>query len=121
VKNSPIHRRIGYSLSGLREGWRRERSLRTHAACWGAVLLLMAALRPAPIWWGLVPLCFAIGLALELLNGAVEAVLDVLHPAHHPQIGAAKDMASAAAFVANCAAAVLVVAMLVVETGYSGP
>ena len=121
MKNSPIHRRIGYSLVGLREGWRRERSLRTHFGCSTAVLLLMAALQPAPIWWGLVLLSFTVGLALELLNGAVEAALDHLHAAHHPQIGAAKDMASAAAFVVNCAAAVLVLAMLVVETGYSGP
>lgn len=117
MKNSPVHRRIGYSLAGLREGWRRERSVRAHALASLAILLLMAAVQPAPVWWALVALSLAAGLALELANGAVEALLDHLHPARHPLVGAAKDMASAAAFVVNCAAAAVTAAMLAASAG----
>jgi diacylglycerol kinase (ATP) len=117
IKNQGIHRRIGYSLAGLRDGWKRERSFRTHLLASGALLLVMTALQPPFLWCALVVLALAFGLALELVNGAVEAVLDHLHPARHPQIRAAKDMASAAAFVANCAAGAVVVGMVAVAAG----
>jgi diacylglycerol kinase (ATP) len=52
------------------------------------------------------------GLAAELINDAVESLLDRLHPDNDPAIGAAKDMASAAAFVINAAAAALLVCAL---------
>lgn len=44
-----------------------------------------------------------LGFAAELLNGALEASLDRLHPADDADIGAAKDMSAAAALVVNLA------------------
>jgi diacylglycerol kinase (ATP) len=112
TKNAGLRQRATYSLKGLREGWRRERSFRTHAATSAALLLVMAALQPPALWWALVLMSLAVGMALELVNGAIEALLDHLHPQHHPQVGAAKDMASAAAFIANCTAAAVAAATI---------
>jgi diacylglycerol kinase (ATP) len=104
TKNRAIHRRARYSLRGLGEGWRRERSIRD---CLIGCLVGIAALAlasPAPIWWGLCLFAGAMSLALEYVNAALESLLDRLHPEMHPAIGAAKDMASSAALVLNIAA-----------------
>ncbi|WP_204320978.1 diacylglycerol kinase, partial [Enterobacter hormaechei] len=65
---------------------------RSQARLAAAALLALLVLRPAPIWWGLVALCCAIVLALELVKSAMESVIDLLHPGVHPSIGVAKDM-----------------------------
>lgn len=59
------------------------------------------------IWIALFLLSAATGVAFELSNSALEALADRLHPEHHVEIGRAKDMASAAAFVANCFSVIL--------------
>ena len=100
-------RRARDSLSGLREGWSRDRAFRSHIAFSIVALVTLVILRPATPWVLACVVLLAIGMAAELINGAVEALLDRLHPETHSAIGAAKDMSSAAAFVIN-AAAVLV-------------
>jgi len=50
--------------------------------------------------WGFV-------MAMELLNTAVETVVDLVSPARHPLAGLAKDLAAGAVLIAAvCAAAV---------------
>ena len=92
------------SWAGLRQGWNRERAIRCHLlSSLAGVALLILVDAPA---LGLLSFLFflAPGLAAELINAAIEALLDTLHPAFHAEIGAAKDMGSAAAFILNAAA-----------------
>jgi diacylglycerol kinase len=108
LKNSSIWSRAKNSVAGLRHGWQRERSFRTQASLVAAAAIaIIFYVAPAPIWIGLFLLSAVVGVAFELLNAALEALADKLHPAHHAEIGEAKDMASAAAFVANCFTAIL--------------
>lgn len=106
-KNRAMMERARDSLCGLREGWMRDRAFRNHVLFTIVALVALAALQP-PIPWVLACLVlFAMGLAAELINGAVEALLDRIHPENHSTIGAAKDMSSAAAFVINAAAVLI--------------
>ena len=103
-KKRPVIKRIADSLAGLRSGWRREPSIRAHLLASTIALVAMAAVRP-PLAWSLAAIgALAISLAAEYFNAAVEALLDKLHPGLDSEIGAAKDMASAAAFILNCLA-----------------
>ncbi|PSJ47345.1 diacylglycerol kinase [Zobellella endophytica] len=86
----------GYSLQGLKSAYHNEAAFRQE--CWLAGVLL-----PLAIWWevGLVARLLLIGslllvLVVELLNSAVEAVVDRIGPEHHELAGRAKDMGSAA-------------------------
>jgi diacylglycerol kinase len=54
-----------------------------------------------------------LGLAAELMNGAIEAALDYPHPGASADIGAAKDMSSAATLVIDLAAVVVFVLALI--------
>lgn len=80
MKGRPLHQRIGFAVAGLLTGWRRERSFRTHVLSAGVALAALLLLRPAPIWWGAVAIVVAMVMALELLNSAMEGVIDLLHP-----------------------------------------
>ncbi|MDB5679995.1 diacylglycerol kinase [Sphingomonas bacterium] len=116
MKNRPFRERLGFALAGWRAGWRRERSFRTQVLLAAVGLAALLVLRPAPVWWALVAILVALILALELVNGAIEATIDLFHPGLHDEIKAAKDMV-AGAVLAISAAALVVGLALVVERG----
>jgi diacylglycerol kinase (ATP) len=112
MKNSNILSRAKFSVVGLRHAWSNERSLRTQAILSLIVIAIMAWDRSSLLEWLVVLLALATASAMELINAAIEALADCLHPEPHPSIGAVKDMASAAAFVLNCCCAILVLIIL---------
>ncbi|HEY0178537.1 MAG TPA: diacylglycerol kinase [Dokdonella sp.] len=91
-----IWRAFRWSVAGLRAAWRHEASFRLEG-------YLCVALFPLGLWLGdgaieKALLCGSLVLVLsaELLNSAVEAVLDKTCPEFHELAGRAKDMGSAA-------------------------
>ena len=93
---------LRWSLQGLRSAWLHESSFRLE------VVMALAAL-PAAVWLGdsgveraLLVGSVLLVLALELLNSAIEAVIERYGPEIHELAGRAKDMGSAAVFVALC-------------------
>lgn len=88
-----------WSLQGLRAAWLHESSFRLE-------VYLLLVLAPAALWLGQTPVerALMIGsallvLAAELLNSAIEAVIERYGPEFHELAGRAKDMGSAAVFV----------------------
>lgn len=99
--------RLGFAWDGLRTAWRMEKSLRTHAwATAGAVAALLITQAPAT-WWGVMALTIALVVSAELLNTAIEALADHLHPQRHEAIKRTKDVAAAAVLVASAGALVV--------------
>ncbi|MBF0340306.1 MAG: diacylglycerol kinase [Magnetococcales bacterium] len=89
-----------YSMLGMRAAWQHEAAFRQE-------LSLCLLLVPVALWLGRggVEQALMIGALLlvvmvELLNSAVEAVVDRIGPELHPLAGRAKDLGSAAVFVA---------------------
>lgn len=113
MKGRPLRERLGFAGAGLRAAYRREASFRTHLGFSAAATIALILLRPVPLWWALVAITVAMVLALELLNAALEGVIDLLHPGHHPEIGVVKDMLAGAVLVAARAALVVAAAMVV--------
>ena len=111
-KDRALPHRFRNGLAGLAQAWTRERSLRTQiiVSALGVLLLVIAGVRFE--WLLAVIALLALALAAELVNAAIEALLDRLHPAHDPEIGAAKDMSSAAVLVLNLAAGIVFIAAL---------
>ncbi|KMM75714.1 DeoR faimly transcriptional regulator [Xanthomonas sp. NCPPB 1128] len=88
-----------WSWQGLRAAWLHESSFRLEVC-------LFLILAPLAVWLGHGPVqqVLMIGslllvLAVELLNSAIEAVIERYGPEHHELAGRAKDMGSAAVFV----------------------
>jgi diacylglycerol kinase (ATP) len=116
MKNRPFHERLGFALAGLKAGWHRERSFRTHAVFAALAALALVILQPPPLWWGLVAVVIALVMAFELVNSAMETIIDLLHPDRHPEIKVVKDMVAGAVLTISLAALVVALA-LVIEAG----
>lgn len=88
-----------WTMQGLRAAWLHESSFRLE-------VYLSAILLPAAVWLGrngieraLLVGSVLIVLAMELLNSAIEAVIERYGAEQHELAGRAKDMGSAAVFV----------------------
>jgi len=112
MKNRSLLARIGFALAGWRAAWVRERSFRTQVGFACLALLVLLIIHPSPLWWALVALTCALVLALELINSALEGLIDLLHPEIHPEIKAIKDMLAGAVLAISCAALVVGVALV---------
>jgi diacylglycerol kinase (ATP) len=112
-KNQAFLRRLGFALAGLRTGMRAEHSLRFQAAACGGVLVALCMFKPEPIWWAVTGLASALVIMAELLNTAIEHLVDHLHPDAHPRIGVVKDVAAAAVLMAVLGALGVAAALLV--------
>ena len=109
MKGRPIHERLGFAFAGLVEAYARESSFRVHVRTLAAALAALLAIRPAPIWWAAIAIVAALVLAFEMLNSALEGLIDLLHPGIHPEVKVIKDMASAAVMVAGLGAVAVAV------------
>lgn len=88
-----------WSWQGLRAAWLHESSFRLEVC-------LFVLLTPLAWWLGGTPMerALLIGsmllvISIELLNSAIEAVIERYGPEYHELAGRAKDMGSAAVFV----------------------
>jgi undecaprenol kinase len=118
-KDQPFHRRLGFALAGLRETWRRERSFRAQVGVAVLVVAALAVIRPPAIWWALIGFVIAAVLAFEVVNAALESLIDHLHPDIHPEIRVIKDMAAGAVLLVVIGA-VVVGGVLLVATVWGG-
>ena len=94
-----IRAAFSYSLSGLRYAFRNEEAFRQETVLY--VLLL------AVLWFLPLPLTFkavlfvanTLALIVELVNTAIEAVVDLASPEYHDLAKQAKDVGSAAVLI----------------------
>ncbi|WP_043007485.1 diacylglycerol kinase [Comamonas testosteroni] len=91
----------GYSLAGLRAGW-HEKAFQQEAVC--AFVMIPLALWLGKSWEQTALLAGSVILVLivELLNTGIEAAIDRIGPEWHELSKKAKDMGSAAVFLALC-------------------
>jgi diacylglycerol kinase (ATP) len=112
VKGQPFHRRLAFALHGLKLAITRERSFRTHVLAAAAVGLVLLLIRPPAVWCAILAMAVGLVLVTELLNSALEALIDHLHPDDHPEVGAAKDIAAGAVLVASVIALAVGIAFI---------
>ena len=102
-----IQNAVIYSWAGLKAAWDNEMAFRTEA-------IVIAFIWPIGIWigetavqWALLIGSSLLVLITELLNSAVEKVVDRIGTEHHILSKQAKDLGSAAAAVSMLAAVIV--------------
>jgi diacylglycerol kinase (ATP) len=89
----------GYSLAGLSAAYRQEAAFRQELLLAAVLIPLACWLRVAPLERMLMIATLLLVLVVELLNSAIEAVVDRVGSEHHELSGRAKDMGSAAVLI----------------------
>ena len=90
-----------WSMQGLRATWDVESSFRLEVYLFVLLAPLAAWLGQSGIERAILVSCMMLVLVVEVLNSALEAVVDRWGPEHNELAGRAKDMGSAAVFLAD--------------------
>jgi diacylglycerol kinase len=104
---APLHRSFYHAFEGLAFAIRSQRNMKIHLICALLVILGGLLIRLNLVEWALVALCIGLVIACELINTALEALVDLASPEIHPKAKVAKDAAAAAVLAAAAAAAVI--------------
>lgn len=101
----PIHtlreiiRAFGYAFNGLVSAWQDELAFRIELVLCVPMVLLALFIGRTPTEQGLLIFSCLLVLITELMNSAVEAVVDRIGPERHPLSAKAKNLAAAAVLV----------------------
>jgi diacylglycerol kinase (ATP) len=93
-----------YAVNGIRYAWRTERNFRLEVivACIIVCCALLLGVNLQPILF-----CCALVMSLELINTALEAIVDLVSPTYHPLAKIAKDTAAGAVLISSVASALI--------------
>lgn len=107
MKNNNFTSSFKYAFEGIIHASKGERNFRFHL--FAAILVLVAGIfsQISLIEWIILILCISVMLSLELINSALERVVDLASPEIHDFAKQAKDMSAAAVLVFACASAII--------------
>ena len=107
----PIHslwKALGFALEGIGYTIRTQKNMRIHLVIAVCVVSACVFLRLLPLEWALILICIGLVLVAEMLNTAIEAVIDLVSPQYHHLAKTAKDIG---------AGIVLILAFLAIVVG----
>lgn len=87
------------AFRGIRDALLLQRNMRIHIVFAVVALVLCWALRCTPVEWAVVIAMIGAVLAAEIINSALESVVDLCSPDYHELARRAKDMAAGAVLV----------------------
>lgn len=105
-KKDPLHKSFGYAFQGIFTCIRNERNMKIHIAVTVLVVIAGCILGLSVTEWCICLSLFGLVMALELVNTAVEAVVDLVTTERHPLAKIAKDTAAGAVLIAAIMAAI---------------
>ncbi|MFD2672374.1 diacylglycerol kinase family protein [Marinicrinis sediminis] len=89
-----------YACEGVGFALRTQRNMRIHFLSGFSLIVLMLILPFTFVQLAMLFACMALVICMELMNTAVEQMIDLVQPSPHPLAKAAKDTAAAAVLVA---------------------
>lgn len=102
---NPLYKSFGYAFEGIFAGIRGERNMKIH--CFATVCVVVAGVlfHISVTEWCICLVLFGLILSLELVNTAIEAVVDLVTEDKKPLAKLAKDTAAGAVLIAAVMAA----------------
>lgn len=100
-------RSFGYALEGFVTAVTTERNIKVQLCVGAAAVIAGVVLKIDALSWVLVVLCIGLVIFAELVNTAIEAIVDLATQELHPLAKRAKDIAAASVFTLSITAAVV--------------
>jgi len=94
---------VGHALYGLRLAW-SGRNFRIHVLAFIALVIFLDYFKFTYLESTILLTLALLVLMSEIFNSALEHLLDVLEPEHHPAVGRIKDMAAGAVLLVSIGA-----------------
>ena len=101
-KNTRFLQSFSFALTGLKSAFKDEANMKKHAAAGLLVIILAVAFRVSAIEWLFLLLAMTLVIAIEVINTAIENVVDLASGFHfHVLAKKAKDMAAGAVLLVS--------------------
>ena len=107
MKKDPLYKSFGYAFQVIFNTIRTERNIKIHCAAAILVTIFGIWLQISKTEWMICFILFGLILALELVNTAVEATVDLFTEERKPLAKKAKDAAAGAVLIVAIFAAVI--------------
>ncbi|WP_338451578.1 diacylglycerol kinase family protein [Niallia oryzisoli] len=98
-RRGTLVRSFAFAIEGIIHSLKYERNIKIHLAVALAVIILGFLYRVSSFEWLVIILVIGGMLSFELMNTAVERVVDLVTSEHHPLAKQAKDIAAGAVFI----------------------
>lgn len=96
-----------YALNGIRLVFGKEANMNIHLFISFLVVVCGFLFNIDVYEWIACILCMAVVISLEMMNSAIERIVDFVCPHREPKAGAIKDIAAGAVFVASICSAII--------------
>lgn len=107
VKTKKLTNSFKYAFEGLMTSFKTERNMKIHIAIMLLVILAGAFFRISVQEWITCIILFAIVIAGELFNTAIETIVDMVMPYKNEKAKKAKDISASAVLVLSIGAAIV--------------
>ncbi|MCD6017869.1 MAG: dgkA [Bacteroidetes bacterium] len=91
-------RSFGFAFKGINFSL-MQRNMKIMLICAFLAVILGFILHITSMEWCVILICIGLVLALETMNTAIEAFVDLVQPNHHPVAGKIKDLSAGAVFI----------------------
>lgn len=106
-KKDPIRKSFGYAFEGIAVCVKKERNMKIHCVAAALVVIAGIILEISVTEWCICLVLFGLVMALEMVNTAVEAVVDLVTQERKPLAKIAKDTAAGAVLIAAIMSAIV--------------
>lgn len=103
----PLYRSFGYAFQGIRTCISSERNMKIHCLAAAMVIVFGIWLKLSVTEWCICLVLFGLIMGLEMVNTAVESVVDLVTEERKPLAKKAKDTAAGAVLIAAIMAAIV--------------
>jgi undecaprenol kinase len=95
---SRLYKSFNYAINGITNAFKKERNFQIHVFISFVVVLLGFYFQITKLEWLIIIITIGVMLTLELMNTAVERVVDLVTKDYHPLAKLAKDTSAGAVF-----------------------
>lgn len=113
-------RSFGYAIEGFFTAVRTERNIKVMLVIGAAAVVAGIVLKIDLLSWCLVALCCGMVIFAELVNTAMEAIVDLATQEFHPLAKRAKDIAAASVYTLAITAAIVGIIVFARALGFIG-
>ena len=106
MKN-PFYKSLGYAIEGIKTCIIKERNIKIHIFVMICVIVCGVFFQISYLQWIICMFLFALVISLELMNTAIEAIVDLCSPQYHSLAKVAKDAAAGAVLVSAIFSAII--------------
>lgn len=107
IKRKKIINSFKYAICGLKSAYQKEQNLKIHILIMILVIIAAIIFRISRIEWIACIILFGLVISSELMNTAVEAMVDVVMPEINPKAKFIKDVAASSVLVSAISSAII--------------